>query len=49
MAYVLSREIFALPDSPTLSPETMVAVTVETFLRGMDYRYPGAEPGEGTV
>ena len=38
--YIMSREIFPQPDSPTLAPEAMVAVTVETFLRGMEYRYP---------
>jgi len=41
--YVLSREVFPQADSPTLAPEQMVAVTVETFLRGMDYRYPGSD------
>jgi AcrR family transcriptional regulator len=47
LGYVLTREIFPLTDAQTLAPETMVAVTVETFLRGMDYRYPLAEQGEG--
>jgi len=40
LAYTLNREIFPLPDMQTLTPENMLAVTVETFLRGMDYRYP---------
>jgi TetR/AcrR family transcriptional regulator, mexJK operon transcriptional repressor len=45
LGYALTRVIFPLPDAQTLAPETMVAVTVETFLRGMDYRYPGTEQG----
>ena len=49
LAYILSREILALPDSPSLTAETMVAMTVETFLRGMDYRYSGAEQGGGNA
>lgn len=37
LAYIMTREIFLLPDTSTLAPETMVSTTVETFLRGMDY------------
>lgn len=40
LGYVLTREIFPLPDALTLTPETMVAVAVDTFLRGMDYQQP---------
>jgi hypothetical protein len=40
LAYVMTREIFPLPDTSTLAPETMVSTTVETFLRGMDYQQP---------
>jgi hypothetical protein len=43
LGYVLTREIFPLPDALTLTPETMVAITVDTFLRGMDYQYPTQE------
>ena len=39
-AYVVTRAIFPLPDTATLMPDEMVAVTVEIFLRGMDYRFP---------
>jgi AcrR family transcriptional regulator len=49
LAYALTREIFPLPDAQTLTPENMLAVTVETFLRGMDYQYPDAEQGRGTA
>lgn len=34
--YLLSREVFPQPDAQTLSLETMVATTVEVFLRGME-------------
>lgn len=44
IVYVMTREIFPLPDTATLGLETMVAVTVDTFLRGMDYALPSAEP-----
>lgn len=43
LAYILTREIIRLPDSPTGSQEMMVAVTVDTCLRGMDYRFPDAD------
>jgi AcrR family transcriptional regulator len=49
LAYTLTREIFPLPDTQTLTPENMLAVTVETFLRGMDYQYPDAEQGRGNA
>jgi AcrR family transcriptional regulator len=35
LAYMLTREVFRQPDSSTLTPETMVATVVETFLHGM--------------
>jgi AcrR family transcriptional regulator len=35
IAYVITREVFRQPDAATLSPETMVATLVETFLHGM--------------
>lgn len=44
LAYVITREIFPLPDSSTLAPETMVSTTMETFLRGMDYQQPPQSP-----
>ena len=40
IAYILMREVFRQPDAATLSPETMVATLVETFLHGM--AAPGA-------
>jgi TetR/AcrR family transcriptional regulator, mexJK operon transcriptional repressor len=36
VAYVLSREVFLQPDTPTLQPETMVTVVVDTFLWGLE-------------
>ncbi len=36
LAYILSREIFVLPDSQSLSPDEMLSTTVEVFLRGME-------------
>lgn len=38
--YIMTRDIFVLPDSATLDPDEMVAVTVDGFLRGMGYCYP---------
>ncbi len=38
--YVLTRDIFPLPGAAHLPPDAMVATTVETFLRGMNYRAP---------
>jgi AcrR family transcriptional regulator len=35
IAYVITREVFRQPDAATLSPETMVATLVDTFLHGM--------------
>lgn len=35
LVYVLTREVFAQPDSRTLAPETMVATAVDIFLAGM--------------
>ena len=46
MAYMLTREVFRQPDSATLSPETMVATVVETFLHGMSA--PGAAEAADT-
>jgi AcrR family transcriptional regulator len=36
IAFILTREVFVQPDAATLTPETMVATTVEVFLRGME-------------
>ena len=33
--YMLTRDIFRQPDAQTLSPETMVATTIDVFLHGM--------------
>ena len=45
IAYVITREVFRQPDAATLSPDTMVATLVETFLHGMA---PGvADPAPG--
>jgi TetR/AcrR family transcriptional regulator, mexJK operon transcriptional repressor len=35
LAFVLTREVFQQPDSPSLSPETMVEAAVTIFLEGM--------------
>lgn len=35
VAFLLTREVFAQPDAPSLSAETMVRTSVEIFLRGM--------------
>lgn len=35
VAFLLTREIFPLPDARDLSAETMINTTVEVFLRGM--------------
>jgi AcrR family transcriptional regulator len=43
VVYVLSREVFPQPDAQTLDAETMVAATVEVFLRGME---PGSTANE---
>ena len=40
IVFVLSREIFPQPDTPTLSAETMVATAVEIFLQGMQIPAP---------
>ena len=48
-AYVLTREIFPMPDAAHLSPDEMVTITVETFLRGMEYRAPGDAAAEGAT
>ena len=42
IAFLLTREFFIQPDTPTLAPETMVANAVEVFLRGMAPDAPGA-------
>jgi hypothetical protein len=34
--YMLSREVFTQPDSPTLQPETMIATTIDIFLKGLE-------------
>lgn len=34
--YVLTREVFVVPDTSSISPETMVQTTVEIFLHGME-------------
>jgi AcrR family transcriptional regulator len=36
IAFVLTREVFAQPDTGTLQAETMVKTVVEVFLRGME-------------
>jgi TetR/AcrR family transcriptional regulator, mexJK operon transcriptional repressor len=36
IAYILTREVFVLPDSRTLAWETMVETSVDVFLRGME-------------
>ena len=36
LAYVLSREVFVLPDSQALLPDEMLATAVDIFLRGME-------------
>jgi TetR/AcrR family transcriptional regulator, mexJK operon transcriptional repressor len=36
IAFMLLREVFPQPDTRTLETETMVAATVEIFLRGME-------------
>jgi TetR/AcrR family transcriptional regulator, mexJK operon transcriptional repressor len=36
IAYFMTREVFAFPDSRTLDWETMVATSVDVFLRGME-------------
>jgi AcrR family transcriptional regulator len=35
IAFIITREVFRQPDAAALSPETMVATLVETFLHGM--------------
>ena len=35
ITFVLTREIFPQPDSQTLSPDLMVATTVDISLQGM--------------
>jgi AcrR family transcriptional regulator len=35
VVFVLGREVLQLPDAATLDPETMLATTVEIFLRGL--------------
>jgi AcrR family transcriptional regulator len=37
IAYVLTREVFVLPDSTAINPEIMVTTAVDVFLRGMGY------------
>ena len=48
-AYVITRDIFPLPDAVHLTPDEMVATTVETFLRGMDYRPPARRGGDNPM
>jgi AcrR family transcriptional regulator len=36
VVYILTREVFKQPDSFSVSPEAMVATTIETFLHGME-------------
>jgi hypothetical protein len=36
LAYLLTREVFPLPDARTLHWETMVDTAVAIFLRGME-------------
>jgi hypothetical protein len=43
-AYVLTREMFPMPDTAGLTPDAMVDAAVETFLRGMDYGFPQPAP-----
>ena len=43
IAFVLTREVFPQTDARTLSPETMVATTVEIFLQGMEVSATGTD------
>ncbi len=45
--FLLAREIFQLPEAQQTDPETVVAATVEIFLRGMLRREDGEERGGG--
>jgi hypothetical protein len=38
VAYIITREIFVMPDSETLTPETMVESLVDIYLQGMEPR-----------
>lgn len=37
IAYMITREVFVLPDSKAINPETMITTAVDIFLRGMEY------------
>ena len=43
VAFVLTREVFPQTDWRTLSPETMVATTVDIFLQGMEVSAAGID------
>ena len=36
VVFLITREVFVQPDAGTLSPEKMVATTVDVFLHGME-------------
>ncbi len=36
VAYILTQEVFVLPDSKSLNPDAMIASAVEIFLQGME-------------
>lgn len=43
LAHVVTREVFAQADAVSLSPEAMVATTIEIFLHGLAVEAPPAE------
>jgi len=38
VVYILTRDVFVMPDASSLSPQTMVAAVVDIFLQGMEVR-----------
>ena len=46
VAFILTREVFVVPDSKDLSHETMIATLVDVFLRGIEVQAAtgGGEP-----
>jgi AcrR family transcriptional regulator len=42
LAYLITREVFIMPDSKNISPDEMVATNIEIFLRGMEPRREGS-------
>jgi TetR/AcrR family transcriptional regulator, mexJK operon transcriptional repressor len=43
VAFMMTREIFRLPDAETLEAQTMVKTVVEVFLQGMELSVPDAK------